>query len=127
MALLYIWMYGMLLTPSLFFLIRIAFYFFCNFILNVHTTTDRCSSHPTSEKLLLFFLIEYFIYLNFKCYPLSWFPLQNPLSHPLPSASMTVLTHPPTPGSCPDILLNRDIEPSQDQGPLLPRGAQWRT
>ena len=31
-----------------------------------------------------FFLIRYFLYLQFKCYPLSWFPLQNP-SIPTPS------------------------------------------
>jgi hypothetical protein len=41
-----------------------------------------------------FFFIRYFLYLHFKCYPLSWFPLQNSLSPPL-------LPNPPTPSSWP--------------------------
>jgi hypothetical protein len=45
----------------------------------------------------LFFLIGYFLYLHFKCYPLSWFSLQNP-STPSP---LPLLTNPPTPTSWP--------------------------
>ena len=39
-----------------------------------------------------FFLISYFLYLHFKCYPLSWFPLWKP---PI-SCPFTLLTIPPT-------------------------------
>jgi hypothetical protein len=61
------------------------------------------------------FFITYFLYLHFKCYPFSWFPLQNPLiPFPLP-----LITNPPTPVSCSSIPLHWGIEPSQDQGPLL--------
>jgi hypothetical protein len=43
------------------------------------------------------FFIRYFLYLHFKCYPLSWFPLQKPpIPFPLP-----LLTNPPTPASWP--------------------------
>jgi hypothetical protein len=31
--------------------------------------------HGLSGKKVDFFLIRYFLYLHFKCYPLSWFPL----------------------------------------------------
>ena len=44
-----------------------------------------------------FFFIRYFLYLHFRCYPLSWFPLwKTPISSPLP-----LLTNPPTPTSWP--------------------------
>jgi hypothetical protein len=49
---------------------------------------------PYEHSLLFFnvFLkIIYFSYLHFKCYPLSWFPLQNPFS---PSPSLCSPTHP---------------------------------
>ena len=38
-----------------------------------------------------FFKIRYVLYLHFKCYPLSWFPLQKP---PSPSSSSCSPTHP---------------------------------
>jgi hypothetical protein len=38
-------------------------------------------------------IIIYFLYLHFKCYPLSWFPLQKP---PIPSL-LLLFTNPPTP------------------------------
>jgi hypothetical protein len=49
----------------------------------------------------LFLFIGYFIYLQFKCYPLSWFPLRKP---PIPSPLPLLLwgcspTHAPTPTS----------------------------
>jgi hypothetical protein len=44
--------------------------------------------------LSFFLFIRYLLYLYFKCYPLSWFPLWTP--YPLP-----LLTHPPTPTSWP--------------------------
>jgi hypothetical protein len=48
---------------------------------------------------LFFFLIRYFLYLHFKCYPLSWFSLwKSPLSIPFP---LPLLTNPPTPTSWP--------------------------
>jgi hypothetical protein len=56
------------------------------------------------------FLIGYFLYLHFKCYPLSWFPPRQKKSYPIlpPPASMRLLswfpppTH-PLPPSCPGI------------------------
>jgi hypothetical protein len=60
--------------------------------------------------------MEYFLYLHFKCYLLSWFPLQKPpyLIHPPPSfyecAPPPTLAFPYT-GA---------IKPSQNQEPLLP-------
>jgi hypothetical protein len=88
--------------------------------------TDGCS-----------FLIEYFIYLHFKCYLLSRFPLCRPLSHfPLPcfnegapllweflKSNPHYPLQPPTyplPPCCPSIPLHWGIKPSQDQGPPLP-------
>jgi hypothetical protein len=59
------------------------------------------------------YYFRYILYLNFKFYPLSSFPLQNPLSHPHSPCS---LTH-PLPLPCPCIPLHWG--PSQDQGPLL--------
>ena len=57
-----------------------------------------------------FFLIEYFLYLHFKCYPLSLVPFPgNPLSHPTSPASMRVYLHPPTPTSPPSVLLHWGI------------------
>jgi hypothetical protein len=32
--------------------------------------------------IFVFIFIRHCLYLHFKCYPLSWFPLQKPLSHP---------------------------------------------
>jgi hypothetical protein len=69
--------------------------------------------------------IGYFLFLHFKCYPPSRFPLQNTpiLSSPPCPASMRVLLHPPTyslPPSCPGFSLHWVIKTPQDQGPLLP-------
>jgi hypothetical protein len=68
------------------------------------------------------FFIGYFIYLHFKCYPLSQFPSQK--IHIPPTSSyfyenVPLLTHPLSPPQ-PHIPLHWGIEPSQDQGPLLP-------
>ena len=66
--------------------------------------------------VFFFFFFRCFLYLHFKCYPLSWFPLQK--SHIL-SPSPCPPTHPlllPGPG----IPLYWAIESTQDQGPLLP-------
>jgi hypothetical protein len=43
----------------------------------------------------VFFFLRYFLYLHFKCYPISWFPFQNP---PIPSP-LLLLTNPSTPTS----------------------------
>ena len=62
------------------------------------------------------FVFSIIYILHFKCYPLSQFPLQKStiLSHlpPLPKPNTLI----PGPG----ILLYRGVEPSQDQGLLLP-------
>jgi hypothetical protein len=39
----------------------------------------------TDQENLQTFFITYFLYLHFKCYPLSWFPPQKLPSHPLSS------------------------------------------
>jgi hypothetical protein len=39
-----------------------------------------------SKPLFYYIIIRYFLYLHFKCYPLSWFPLQKPLSSSPPPA-----------------------------------------
>ena len=52
------------------------------------------SNHPLLSVIFFKFLIDYFAYLHFKCYPLSWFLLQNsPIQSP-PPASTRVITHP---------------------------------
>ena len=71
--------------------------------------------------LLFFFFIGCFIYLHFKCYPPSWFPLWKPLSHS-PSPCFYEGAPPsnhPLPPPYPGILLHWSIKPSQDQEPLL--------
>jgi hypothetical protein len=51
-----------------------------------------------------FFFIGYFLYLHFKCYPLSWFPLPKPsIPIPLPPAPVRVLPTIPLPPPRPDI------------------------
>jgi hypothetical protein len=58
------------------------------------------SSAPNPYHLLIILIIMisiYFLYLHFKCYPLSWFPLQKP---PIPSP-LPLLTNPSTPASWP--------------------------
>jgi len=57
-------------------------------------TKDHLNSHLL--RVSNFFLIEYFIYLHFKCYPLPQCLLHKPVSYPLPSASMTSMTVLPT-------------------------------
>jgi len=55
--------------------------------------------------------------------PFPDFPSGKPLCHPPPPASMRVLLHPPTHSLLPPypgIPLHCGIEPSQDQGSLLP-------
>jgi hypothetical protein len=42
--------------------------------------------------------IKYFLCLHFKCYPLSWFPSEKPLSHPHFPCSPTHLLPFPDPG-----------------------------
>ena len=50
---------------------------------------------PQWMRPLFVCLIRYFLYLHFKCYPLSWFSLRKPLiPSPLP-----LLTNPPTSAS----------------------------
>ena len=66
--------------------------------------------------LFSFFFIRYFLYLHFKCYHLSWFPSENPLSPPPSPCSPTN----PLPLPGPGIPLCWGIEPSQEQRHLLP-------
>jgi hypothetical protein len=71
--------------------------------------------------IIYLFIIGYFMYLHFKCYPFSQFPLWNsPTLSPSPSfyegaPPPTHLLSPHHPG----IPLLWGIKPSQDQGPLL--------
>jgi hypothetical protein len=72
-------------------------------------------NHLKRQNQFIYF-IRYFLYLHFKCYPLSYFPLQKyPILSPSP-CSPTHLLLLPGPGNP----LYWDIEPAQDQGPLLP-------
>lgn len=67
---------------------------------------DLCQDHVFSNSLglfwacspLFFLLIGYFLYLDFKCYPLSWFPslLETPYPILPPPASVRVFLHPST-------------------------------
>jgi hypothetical protein len=52
---------------------------------------------PVPTFLFFFCFIRYFLYLHFKCYPLSWFPFKKT---PIPSPSPW-LTNPLTPASWP--------------------------
>jgi hypothetical protein len=54
--------------------------------------------HPWLSVEEEIFFIGYFLYLHFKCYPLSWFPLQK---HTLPlfPPPLPLLTNSPTPTS----------------------------
>jgi hypothetical protein len=51
-----------------------------------------------AQRFIYYFFIRYFLYLDFKCYLLSWFPPKNPLFPPPPRS---LLTNPPTPASWP--------------------------
>jgi len=55
-----------------------------------------CALCLTKRTVFFFIFIRYFLYLYFKCYPLSWFSLQKP---PLPSL-LPLFTNPLTPASC---------------------------
>jgi hypothetical protein len=72
---------------------------------------------------MLIFFFWNFIYLDFKCYPLFQFP--TPQRPPIlsPSSYFYEGVSPPTnplPPPRPHIPLHKGIEPSRDQGPLLP-------
>jgi hypothetical protein len=59
--------------------------------------------------LYFFFFIKYFLYLHFKCHPLSWFPFQKP---PIPSPFPGTPTY-PLPISGPGIPLHYEgLKPS---------------
>jgi hypothetical protein len=70
----------------------------------------------------LSFLIRYFIYLHFKCYPLSGFPSANPLFYPSLPCFYEGVSPPtyPLPPHCLSIPLYWVTKPSQDQRPPLP-------
>jgi hypothetical protein len=81
-------------------------------LVNFFCTVNRC------YHALLFLYFNYFLYLYFKCYPLSWFLLwkwKPPISSPSPCLPTHSLLFPG-----PGIPLYWGIELSQDQGPLLP-------
>jgi hypothetical protein len=73
-------------------------------------------SQIMSIKYFKKFFIEYFLYLHFKCFPLSRSPLQNPYPSPPP----LLLWECPLLFFCPHISLHWNIEQPQAQGPLLP-------
>ena len=81
------------------------------------TVINACS-RPCLERtifkfiLILFLLAIFFIYIS-NVIPFHSFPSKNPLPPPL-------LPNAPTPIPGPGIPLHWGIEPSQDQGPLLP-------
>jgi hypothetical protein len=72
--------------------------------------------------ILMWVVLLYCIYLHFKCYPLSWFPLhKSPIPTPSPClhASALLPSHLLLPHT-PSIPLCWGIKPSQDQRLLLP-------
>jgi hypothetical protein len=72
--------------------------------------------------LLLFFLLDiFFLYIS-NVIPFPGFPSENSLPHPRSPCFYEGAPPPihPLPPHCPDIPLHWGIEPSQDQGPLLP-------
>ena len=72
------------------------------------------------------FFLNFFIYLHFKCKPLPWFPLCNPLSHPPFFYEAAPPPTYPLPPHCPSIPIHWGIKPSQDEGPpflLMPNKA----
>jgi hypothetical protein len=74
-----------------------------------------CSPSCLCVCVCVWFFIRYFLYLHFKYYPLSWYPLCKPS---IPSTSHCSPTHPLL-LSGPCIPLQWGIEASQDQGHLL--------
>lgn len=80
---------------------------------------------PMHLKPFPFFFFDFFNWIIFFIYisniiPFPNFPAGNPYPIPPPPASMTVFPYPPTLPPCPYIPLHLCIEPSHDQGPLLP-------
>jgi hypothetical protein len=84
----------------------------CDFFLLTGSTLF-CNVARISFFFFFFFFLDIFFIYIFKCYLLSWFPLPTP---PPPPCSPTHSLLLPDPG----IPLYWGIEPSQDQGPLLP-------
>jgi hypothetical protein len=85
-----------------------------------------CTTTSNGHQRILTFsiFIGHFLYLHFKCYPLSQFP--SLLEHPITSSSpcfdegIAPHTHPLLPPCSRFHYTGASTEPSQDQGPLLP-------
>jgi hypothetical protein len=85
---------------------------------HMHTRTYTCMKN---RSWFLFYGIYLFIYLYFKCYPRSWFPLHNsPTLYPLLLLLWGCSPTYPLPPHHFDIPLHWGIKPSQDQWLLLP-------
>ena len=85
---------------------------------SLHVAERICSHSSFPPQFLFFsilkfflFFITYFLYLHFKCYPLSC----SPENSPSPCSSTS-----PHPHTGPGIPLPWSLEPSQEQEPLLP-------
>jgi hypothetical protein len=76
----------------------------------------RAREKQESKRTRAKFFVRFFFIYILNVLPFPGFPSENPVSHPLSPCS---LTH-PLPLPCPGIPLHWGIEPSQDQGPLLP-------
>jgi hypothetical protein len=79
--------------------------------------------YHTQIILYSFLFYFFFFYLHFKCYPLSWFPLQrppHPFQRPLHPASMRVFPHSLTHSHFPILAFPYTGPSSLHQGPLLP-------
>jgi hypothetical protein len=64
-------------------------------IRNPGSLCQALHSDPNRIFIIIIIIIRYFLYLHFKCYPPSWFPLwKPPIPFPLP-----LLTNPPTSAS----------------------------
>ena len=89
----------------------------CGFL---HSHNISCYHVRALECIYFSLFIGYYLYLNFKCYPISSFLSSNPLSHPSSSCLMSVFLSTTTHSHLTSLELHLGIKPSQDQGPLLP-------
>jgi len=102
-----------LLVSLILWLPDLCFYWISEYV-NGYASVSTLVSCSFGDGVGLFFFlllfIRYFLYLHFKCYTLSWYPLWKP---PIISSSLCSPTYPlPLPG--PGISIFWGIEPSQN-------------
>ena len=107
-------------TESHFFFFSFPLYVFIYFLLDFFFIVSLFLFINRRYFIFIFFL-DIFLYLHFKCFPLSRCPLWKPPNSSLPPHLYEGAppTH-PLPSSCPGISLHWGIETPQAQGLLLP-------